>query len=124
MNKIKEHLKEHKLVYTAGACLVGGVIIGVVVSSVMKSNTLVTNRPLQVLTWKSTQVIDVHIEALGDPGNIIQDVHSGIVYASQSQASRELGINNSLISRQLNGKIPHAKGHVFTRLGKAHVSAS
>ena len=106
---------------TAGT--VAGVVLGAVVTVVVGKNPQVVNKPIQILTWKSKQVIEVYIEALGDPGNVIQDVETGIIYASQNQAARELGINPARISQQLHGIIDHAKGHKFVILGKAGVSA-
>ena len=106
---------------TAGT--VAGVVLGAVVTVVVGKNPQVVNKPIQILTWKSKQTIEVFIEALGDPGNIIQDIDTGIIYASQGQAARELGIHPSRISKQLNGVIDNAKGHRFTLLGKAGVSA-
>ena len=58
----------------------------------------------------------------GDPGNIIQDNATGSIYASQSQAAKELGLRQIPPSRHLNGFSPNVKGHTFTKLGKAMVS--
>jgi hypothetical protein len=116
---INAHVRKNKTTYITGAaCLILGFTMG---GLALKSNTLVKIQPIQVLTWKSKQTIEVFIEALGDPGNIIQDTTTGIIYASQGQAARELGINPSLISQHLRGKFPTAKGHSFIKLGKAAV---
>lgn len=77
--------------------------------------------PKQILAWKSTQTIEVIIEALGDPGNIVQDTTTGTVYASQGQAARALGVDASTVSKHLNGVLPNVRGHVLTKLGKAAV---
>jgi plasmid maintenance system antidote protein VapI len=61
------------------------------------------------------------VEALGDPGNIIQDTTTGIVYASQGQAARALGVFPARISENLTGKLPNVNGHCFTKIGKAAV---
>ena len=83
---------------------------------------VVNAKQVQLLTWKSKQTLEVHIEALGDPGNIIQDTTTGIIYASQNQAARELDVHPSVISRHLNGLLPTVKGHTLAKLGKAPVS--
>jgi hypothetical protein len=88
---------------------------------VLAKSSLVSVRPVQVLTWKSNQTIDIVIEALGDPGDIIQDTATGTVYASQGQAARALGLSRSKLSEHIAGKKSHVKGHVFTKLGKAAV---
>ena len=121
IQKVKQHLSDYKTVYIVGAgCLVVGVVGGVVIA---KHSALVNVSPKQILTYKSTQTVEVFVEALGDPGNIVQDTTTGIIYASQGQAARELGIPASRISEQLNGHREHINGHVFEVLGKAVVAS-
>ena len=81
---------------------------------------------VQVLSWKpeAYQTIDVHIEALGDPGNIIQDADTGIIYASQNQVAKALDVAPAYVSQHLNGKRDHVMGHKLVKLGKAMVSES
>lgn len=122
-DKIKKHLQDNKKVYIATAAgLVVGAVAGVVAKSVVGYSDGINIRPIQALAYKSVQHIDVHVEALGDPGNIVQDTTTGIIYASQGQAARELGFEPWRLSRHLSGKIPHVHGHVFEKLGKAMVS--
>jgi hypothetical protein len=119
IEKVKKHLKENRVTYYVGAtCLVVGAAVGLS----LNSKALIHIRPIQVMTWKSKQTIEVFIEALGDPGNIIQDITTGSVYASQGQAARELGVSPARISEHLSGKLPNVKGHVFKFLAKAPVS--
>ena len=118
MGKVKDHLARHRVVYISGAALTLGMGAGYILAS----KTGVSIRPVQVLTWKSKQTIEVFIEALGDPGNIIQDTTTGTIYASQGQAARELGINPARLSEHLKGKTDNVLGHVFTKLGKAGAS--
>ena len=121
VQKVKQHLSDYKAVYIVGAgCLVVGVVGGVAVA---KHSALVNVNPKQILTYKSTQTVEVFVEALGDPGNIVQDTTTGIIYASQGQAARELGVSPSRISEHLAGKLPNVKGHTFTLLGKAAVAS-
>lgn len=124
LEKVKTHFQENKKLYI-GIAVGASVTAIAAVSYVLLSNKgelIVNNKPVQILTWKSKQTIEVHIEALGDPGNIIQDLTTGIVYASQNQAARELGVNPARISEHLAGKLDNVKGHAFSMLGKAHVS--
>lgn len=122
IDRIKNHLSENKVVYISTAA-------GVVLSSAATAAVLMTKKPelvnakiVQGLALWSPPTIQIHIEALGDPGNIIQDVESGTVYASQGQAARELGVTPTAISQHLSGKTPHVRGRRFTKLGKAPVS--
>ena len=117
---IKKHVKTHKAVYISSSiALVGGIVVGLVSGR----NTVVKSTAVQILAWKSTQTIEVFVEALGDPGNVIQDVATGTIYASQGQAAKELGLSASAISKHLHGITPHVKGHTFKFLGKAAVPA-
>lgn len=115
LQKVKTHLKENKKVYlVGGACLVIGALGGLAYSR-NKKNIIAQ------INYKSPGALNVYIEALGDPGNIVQDTTTGIVYASQGQAAKELGLSAARISEQLAGKRGHVQGHVFEKLGKAMV---
>lgn len=114
------HFKENKKLYigiAVGICLGTGASV-----MIFHSSALVNIKPVQILTWKSKQTIEVFIEALGDPGNIIQDTTTGTIYASQGQTARALGVSPARISEHLAGKIPNVKGHILEKLGKAVVS--
>ena len=120
MNKIKTHIQENKKFY-AGVGV--GVAVGVTVAVVLtKSDAQISPKIQQILSYKPHATMEVYIEALGDPGNIIQDLTTGTVYASQGQAARELGVSPARISEQLKGTRDHVNGHVFDVLGKASVA--
>lgn len=121
IEKIKTHLSENKVTYLS--CGATAVVTGLVVY-VYKGkidNVLVQNKITQILSWKPNATIEVYVEALGDPGNIIQDLTTGSVYASQGQAARELKVNPARISEHLNGVRTNVQGHVLQRLAKASV---
>lgn len=121
MGKIKEHFGKHKTSYVVGgAALVTGVGVGVIIAN-RTSAVYSKNQIVGVVNWKPKQTIEVFIEALGDPGNIIQDLDTGIIYASQNQAARALGVPPARFSEYFAGKISHIKGHNFEKLGKAHI---
>lgn len=122
-DKVKTHVQTHKTVYIVGAvCLTVGVLGGVALTK--RASTISVDPKInQFMSWKPNATLEVHIEALGDPGNIIQDVTTGTVYASQGQAARALNVNPSRISEHLSGKIPNVNGHAFQFLGKADVVA-
>lgn len=113
---------ENKQAYIAGA---GGLFVGSLAALVYisKTDVVVSQAKIQqILSYKPLATIEVYIEALGDPGNIIQDTTTGIIYASQGQAAKELGVYSARISEHLVGKLPDVKGHTFQKLGKAMVS--
>lgn len=121
LEKIRTHVSENKKAYIAGGV---GVVIGVAATTIVlkKSNVEVKPKIQQILSYKPNATLEVHIEALGDPGNIIQDMTTGTVYASQGQAARELGVSPSVVSKHLAGSMADAGGHILEKLGKAHVS--
>lgn len=121
LDKIKNHVRDNQKAYVVGGvCFVAGVAVSAVV--LKKADLEISPKIQQILSYKPHATLEVHIEALGDPGNIIQDVTTGTIYASQGQAARELGINAGRISEQLKGAREHVNGHVFEKLAKASVS--
>jgi hypothetical protein len=118
--RVREHVERNKKVYSVGGvCLLIGAAGGLVLAS---RQGAVNNKITQVLSYKPEATLEVFIEALGDPGNIIQETSTGTIYASQGQAARELGLSPAAISKHLNGASPHVNGHTFTKLGKAAVA--
>lgn len=131
VDKIKTHVNEHKKVYVVGAtCLTIGVLGTLAVvrtgaisfNPVGDSNAVVAPSVNQVLSWKPSSVLEVHIEALGDPGNIVQDLTTGTIYASQGQAAKAVGATSGQMSKHLSGATNFVNGHAFVKLGKAMVS--
>lgn len=123
--RAKQHLKDNKKTYIACAGTAVVAAVGTFFATRKATMTVGDQDITQVLSWKpeAHQHLEVWIEALGDPGNIIQDNDTGTIYASQGQAAKELGVTPSAISQQLSGKAPHVRGHTFTKLGKAMVSS-
>lgn len=119
---MKNHLRDNKKVYIAATV---GVVVGAVSVVLLKRNPTemsVDNKIQQIFSWKPQAKIEVYIEALGDPGNIVQDTTTGTIYASQNQAARALGLCKSQVSQYLNGKNVDLNGHDLIKLGKAQVS--
>ncbi len=117
--QVKTHVRQRRAIYiSAGA----GVVVGAAGAALLyKTATVLNVRQVQILPYKSTQTVEVYVEALGDPGNIVQDTTTGIIYASQGQAARELQLSPSELSKHMRGRNNHVKGHVFELLGKAAV---
>lgn len=120
MGKIKNHFEKNKQLYIGIGVGVGVSVVSTLVLRQPKVvGTLSKNQITALLAWKPQQTLEVYIEALGDPGNVIQDLTTGTIYASQGQAARALNLSASAISKHLKGLTPHVKGHTFKLLGKA-----
>lgn len=118
-DKTKQHFRDNKNTYLA--CGVTAVIVGGITYYLTGKSSLISPKITQVLSYKPMATMEVYIEALGDPGNIIQDLTTGTVYASQNQAANALGVNRARISEHLSGQLDSVGGHKFQFLGKASV---
>ena len=124
IENIKLHVKKYQTYYivvgvvgTAAGCGYLGYRFGA--TRVVENE--INSKINQVLSYKPKATIEVYVEALGDPGNIIQDTTTGVIYASQRQAARELGLEASRVSEQVRGLRDHVNGHKFEFLAKAIV---
>lgn len=120
--KIKKHFHDNKKVYQACGVTAVIAVLGTLVAVNRKPELVVAGAYNKQVGVVNKNTVDVYVEALGDPGNIIQDTTTGIVYASQGQAARELGLDPRAISKHMNGRSPHVDGHSFEKLGKAQVA--
>ena len=125
---IKKHVNNHKKAYIiagsvvgVGAVAAGSYILGTKSVAQNVETWVAPKNTINGVAWKPIQTIEVTVEALGDPGNIIQDLTTGTIYASQSQAAKALGVSRAAISRSVNGLSELSNGHKLVNLGKAHV---
>lgn len=117
--KIKKHFRDNKGTYIGvGAGIVVGAASAVVL---MNRATMISNKEVLNFKWQSptTNVLQLILPALGDPGNVVQCVETGSIYASQGQAAKELGVSATDVSNHLHGKNPHLNGLHLKVLGKA-----
>lgn len=128
IESIKTHVREHKKAYVIGGTVAAagvaagvGYILGARTTPKNVETLVAPANTINGLAWKPTQTIEVVVEALGDPGNIIQDLTTGTIYASQNQAAKALGVPAARISECVNGARAHVNGHNFVKLGKAMV---
>lgn len=113
IEKVKAHLKEHKVAYIAGGV---GVAAGVVVTLALKSDIKVTGI---IIGKNNTLNQTTLLVRRGHPGNVIRCIQTGEVFASQGRAAEAMGISPSNLSQHLNGKYAHAGGYTFENLGEA-----
>ncbi len=128
IENIKNHVRENKKAYLVGASsLAVGAAVGVGYALGARTTpkdveTLISpSNNINGLSYKPTQKIEVFVEALGDPGNIIQDMTTGTIYASQGEAARALGVSRSAIHRHLYSGTALSNDHILVKLGKAMV---
>jgi hypothetical protein len=126
IERIKQHMKDHKEAYiTGGVCVV---VTAAVTYLIIKHDTvletdesvaLVNN--IKGLFYKSPVTNDITqiVVRRGHPGFIVKCNETGTIFASISQAAKEMGISASNISQHLKGKYDHAGGFTFTNLGEA-----
>ena len=123
-NAVIEHVSKNRMAYILGGLGILGTLVGHGLGT--RPIRMTNSDVIQGIAIKSPVTIDrslrVVVNAIGDPGNVIQDLTTGIIYASQGQAARALGVNPSVVSRHLNGKIPDVAGHIFKVLGKANIA--
>jgi len=134
IEKIKEHVKHHKVAYVFG----GGVIITTaagITCFIMKgryeaaimgaygsetADTSITMRPFLFFSKDNNIVSTVSRGGSGPPSYIITcDEIPNLSWLSQRAASIYTGVQESKISAMLNGKFPDADGFHFRRVGVA-----
>lgn len=120
LQSTKNHLKNNKKEYLVGGlCLVTGALAGALVSKYSGSGPDVTQKVTQIGLINKANVLTVYINPLGDPGNVVQCLETGTIYASQGQAAKELGVSASAVSQHLTGRNSHVNGQHLVILGKA-----
>lgn len=118
--EIVRHFKENKKLYVGLG--IGLVVGGITVFLVMTTRSKVVSKDIIMPRFWSpgdNNIMKVFINPLGDPGNIVQCIETGTVYASQGQAARELGETATNVSNHLHGKLPDLHGLHLVILGKA-----
>jgi len=119
IDRVKKHFADNKGAYIAGGV---GILVGAATAVVLKDRaTMISNKETLNFKWQSptTNILQLILPALGDPGNVVQCVETGTIYASQGQAARELGSTASTVSKHLAGLVPDVKGSHLKVIGKA-----
>lgn len=125
IEKIKVHFRKNKDRYKffgfgvfAGITLVimRGRVVGI--QGVSSGLDAVTIRPLAFFSSQTNNILTVlERQGRGHPGYPVWCPELEKLFMSQSIASEKTGIPNYLISQNVTGKIPHARGLTFQRMG-------
>ncbi len=119
IDKIKAHLREHKVVYLASGAsfIVGGLTVWAISQKVE-----INISQKAFLNWKSKitqeQNISINMPARGHRGNMVFCNETKKFFSSQGEAAREMGLNPGTLSSHLTGKYPDAGGYTFKNLGE------
>lgn len=129
IEKIKNHLKEHKREYLiGGSCLVGGVLIGAVAHAALPGTAMnVTNNiPVDVTVKPKitvNPVVNVHNTMGGYQQKIVKCVETGEMFESVKAAAAQAGVRQTSMSDHLNGRKDHIMGKHYEIAGLGTKSA-
>lgn len=125
LDKVKAHIREHKIVYSFGAgvvfagitCIImKGRSAGLPESTASRSETVFT-RPFFFFS-NNNQVITIFQRVgRGRPGNMTQCLETGRKWASQSLAAESQGVSDKTMSMHVRGKgLPDINGFHFEQV--------
>lgn len=116
MNKFKEHWNRNKKMYYGFG---GGVVIttlgAVILHKIVLTQQLVESAVATGNIMYKSNIYQTVLNARGHPGYIIECLETGLLFQSQNQAAKLLGISASLLSSHLNGKTESVNGLHFIR---------
>jgi hypothetical protein len=114
-SRTRAHLQRNKKAYIAASIgvIAGG--LGTLAFATRRPEVQVSPKIHQILSWKPQASQKVVVELtersnLSKPCRIKGSTDPKDIFISQADASRKLGISESLISGHLNGKFPEANG--------------
>jgi len=129
LEKIKNHVKKHKVAYS---CVATGVVVTGITTLIVRgryvslgnaglngSNTAdssVTMRPFifNLMAKQSGNVITtIEREGRGHPGYVTRCLETLVDYTSQADAARWAGVSPGVMSKHIAGLLPNAGGYHF-----------
>jgi hypothetical protein len=116
IEKIKQHFKDNKNVYTIGGiCLVVGGVAGVLSST--KSVQVVDNFNIKYKS-PTSNVVEVTMIRPGPKSFVVQCLETQKTWPSLRSAAKDLGINPGELSKHLKGEVGSIDGKDFTKLAE------
>lgn len=116
LEKIKIHFRENKKLYIAGGI---SLTVGVVGGAFLTSNGVQIVDSFKLVNWKSSHESVTVLVRRGHPGNIVKNLETGELFASQNRAAAMNGINKGEMSKHLRGLQESINGLHFEKLGEA-----
>jgi hypothetical protein len=133
---VKDHIKEHKEVYVAGAVFLGISVLAGITCTIMRSNIArgamgediprggTINTASLIFrnqgTVNVTTVLDR--EGRGHPGWPCRNLETKRIFFSQREAALAFNIPESVLSGHLKGKFPEVDGLHFERVNLVEAS--
>lgn len=122
IEKIKNHLKEHKREYLiGGSCLVGGVLIGAMVKRpiyIQANPNIAVNPAITV-----NPVVNVNNTMGGYQQKLVKCLETGQIFESVKAAAEQAGVSRTKMSKHLNGHTPSVEGIHYEIAGLGTKSA-
>lgn len=120
----KQHVEKYQVVYAtiggSAITLVAVKLFGrpqVIVKGDSGFPSLINNNT--VAPVMQNVVNTIVLPALGDPGDVVQNLRTLETYASKSEMARHLNIPRRMVARYFAGEIPDLLGDQFKVVGKA-----
>ena len=124
--KIKNHIKKHKVIYVCGttAVVTAGITYLVVrdrsigdTIGVPAQNTIgVLGKRIKLKDSTLNTVSYISADRQGPASWVVRCLETGEVFTSQKAAASEMGLAADHISRHLNGLRDHVNGYHFERI--------
>jgi hypothetical protein len=125
--KIKQHIKEHKVVYSIGitAIVTAGITLVIMRSNGLQGGPYVEGlrggpENIASFNFRNSQTINVTTvidrDGRGHPGWPVRNLETKHIFLSQKEAAKAFDIPQSLMSGHINGKFPDIDGLHFERV--------
>lgn len=120
---VKQHIQDHKTVYIS----VGGVVFAGITCVIMRDvvsqpiSSIVNGTAGSIVNGTRNKVVMNNVSFIsanrqGAPSWVIRCKETGNIFTSQRSAASAMEINESYISRHLNGLQEHANNYHFERI--------
>lgn len=125
IEKVKEHIKEHKLAYSCAATgfAVAGITFlitrGISSQHIGRGTSVTANRGISVVADRSVVTSNVSFissRRQGAPSWVVRCKETGQIFTSQRSTALEMGLSESELSKHLNGLLDHVRGFTFERI--------
>jgi hypothetical protein len=121
VEKIKNHVREHKVVYISiGIAGITTLIVrGVASQRIDRGISVVADRGISVIADRSVVTNNVSLissRRQGAPSWVVRCKETGNIFASQREASEAMNLPASELSKHLNGVMDNVRGNTFERI--------